>query len=58
MSAVNTAARHLSDMWVTSRSAASGSGVQRGASRAVGSDAPDSAARMLASADCMCRAFS
>src|SRR5207302_9106182 len=58
MSAVNTAARHLSDMWDTRRRAASGSGVQRGASRAVSSDAPDSAARMLESADCIWRAVS
>src|SRR5436190_23509311 len=52
ISAVRTAARHLSGAWVTSRNAAAGMGVQRGASSVV-SDAPDRAARMLDRADCM-----
>src|SRR4029077_17168600 len=55
---VNTVARHLIGVWVTRRSTADGIGDHRKLIRSVVSVAPDSAARMLKSADCIWRAVS
>ena len=55
---VSTAARHFSGACVTRRRTADGIGVHRRLMRAVASEAPDRAARMLNNADCIWRAVS
>ena len=54
----NTTTRHRIGAWLMRRSTGAGSGVQRGPSRSVVCPAPDSAARIATSADCICCALS